>query len=84
MDTTKQKRGLAALSPERRREIASLGGRTAHEQGVAHQWDAESARAAGRRAQELHPISDEERRRRGRAGGLARRGFKKANRDDRA
>ena len=33
----KAKRGFAAMSPERQRQIASQGGRAAHVQGVAHQ-----------------------------------------------
>ena len=37
------------MSPERQREIASQGGRAAHQQGVAHEWSAEEARAAGRK-----------------------------------
>lgn len=39
-------RGFAGISPERRREIARKGGRMAHIKGTAHQWTAESARAA--------------------------------------
>jgi uncharacterized protein len=42
-------RGFAAMSPERQREIASKGGRAAHEQGVAHQWNSDEARVAGRK-----------------------------------
>jgi uncharacterized protein len=42
-------RGFAAMSPERQREIASKGGRAAHEQGVAHQWNSDEARQAGRK-----------------------------------
>jgi uncharacterized protein len=45
----RSRRGFAAMSPERQRQIASLGGRTAHEQGVAHQWDRQQAIAAGRK-----------------------------------
>lgn len=37
------------MTPERQREIASLGGRTAHEKGVAHKWTADEAREAGRK-----------------------------------
>jgi general stress protein YciG len=40
------KRGFASLSPERRREIASLGGKSARR---AHRWSAEEARKAGRK-----------------------------------
>ena len=42
-------RGLAAISPERRREIASKGGQAAHACGTAHQWTAEEASAAGKK-----------------------------------
>lgn len=45
----KQRRGFAAMSPEKRREIASRGGKAAHEQGRGHEWDSEAARAAGRK-----------------------------------
>jgi len=42
-------RGLAALSPEKRREIASKGGKAAHEYGKAHTFTPAEARAAGRK-----------------------------------
>lgn len=45
----KQMRGFACLSPEKRRKIASKGGKSAHEKGVAHQWTLEEARAAGKK-----------------------------------
>jgi general stress protein YciG len=45
----KSRRGFAAMSPERQREIASQGGRAAHEQGVAHEWNQNEARDAGRK-----------------------------------
>ncbi len=47
--TLKRPRGLAAMSPERRREIASKGGRTSQARGTAHQWTAEEASAAGKK-----------------------------------
>ena len=47
--TSKRPRGLAAMSPERRREIASKGGRTSQARGTAHQWTAEEASAAGKK-----------------------------------
>ena len=37
------------MDPEKQKAIASLGGRTAHQQGVAHKWNSEEARAAGRK-----------------------------------
>lgn len=45
--TEKQRRGFAAMDPEKQREIAKRGGKTAHEKGTAHQWNSEEARAAG-------------------------------------
>ncbi len=32
------RRGFANMSPEKQREIASKGGRAAHEKGTAHEW----------------------------------------------
>lgn len=43
------KRGFAALSPERRREISSSGGKAAHAMGKRHSWTTEEAQAAGRK-----------------------------------
>ena len=48
--TEKTKRGFASMSPERQRQIASLGGKVAHQQGVAHEWNKDEARQAGRKA----------------------------------
>ena len=48
-EAQKSRRGFAAMSPERQREIASQGGRAAHQQGVAHEWSADEARAAGKK-----------------------------------
>jgi uncharacterized protein len=45
----KNRRGFAAMSPERQRQIASEGGRAAHRLGVAHQWNSNEAREAGRK-----------------------------------
>ena len=33
------KRGFAAMSKEKQREIASKGGRAAHQKGTAHEFD---------------------------------------------
>ena len=43
------RRGFAAMDPEKQRQIARQGGKAAHQQGVAHQWTTEEARAAGRK-----------------------------------
>lgn len=42
-------RGFASMNSEKQREIASKGGRAAHNQGTAHEWTSEEARAAGRK-----------------------------------
>src|SRR5262245_2098528 len=45
----KERRGFASMSPEKQREIASKGGRAAHQKGTAHEWTSEEARSAGRK-----------------------------------
>ena len=42
-------RGFASMSPEKKREIASKGGKAAHALGTAHKWTTEEAQAAGRK-----------------------------------
>ena len=42
-------RGFAAMDPQRQREIASRGGKAAHQKGTAHEWTSEEARDAGRK-----------------------------------
>ena len=44
----KKPRGFAAMSPEKRAAISALGGKRAHELGVAHRYTSEEATAAGR------------------------------------
>lgn len=44
----KGRRGFAGMSPEKRRKIASMGGKTAHKRGTAHKWSSEEARRAGK------------------------------------
>jgi general stress protein YciG len=48
-ESRKHLRGFAVMDPARQREIASLGGRTAHETGRAHTWSSEEAKEAGRK-----------------------------------
>jgi general stress protein YciG len=45
----KEHRGFASMDREKQREIASKGGKAAHEQGAAHEWTREEAKAAGRK-----------------------------------
>jgi len=43
------RRGFALMDQERRRQIASKGGRAAHRRGTAHEWTTDEAREAGRK-----------------------------------
>lgn len=77
--TGKSKRGFASMDPEKRRAIASKGGKAAHAQGSAHEFTPEEARAAGRKGGEAaharghaHEFTPEEAREAGRKGGMAR------------
>ncbi len=45
----KLRRGFAAMSREKQREIASLGGKIAHKNGTAHVFSSDEARAAGQK-----------------------------------
>ncbi len=42
-------RGFAGMDAERQREIASQGGKAAHEKGTAHEFNSDEAREAGRK-----------------------------------
>lgn len=43
------RRGFAGMSEEKRREIASKGGKAAHQSGNANQFTSDEAREAGRK-----------------------------------
>lgn len=43
------RQGFASMDPKLQRQIASQGGRVAHELGKAHTFTSEEARAAGRK-----------------------------------
>lgn len=45
-------RGFAGMDEEKQREIASKGGKAAHEKGTAHEFTPEEAREAGRKGGE--------------------------------
>ena len=49
---TSSGRGFASMDPDLQREIASKGGQAAHQQGVAHEFNSEEAREAGRKGGE--------------------------------
>ncbi len=42
-------RGFASMDRNKQREIASKGGKAAHQKGTAHEWTTEEAREAGRK-----------------------------------
>jgi uncharacterized protein len=49
----KERRGFASMTPEKQREIASKGGRAAHQKGTAHEWTSDEARSAGRKGGQI-------------------------------
>jgi general stress protein YciG len=54
--TTQKKRegrGFAGMDEEKQREIASKGGKAAHEKGTAHEFTPEEARKAGHKGGEI-------------------------------
>jgi general stress protein YciG len=42
-------RGFGSMDPNKQREIASKGGKAAHQKRTAHEWTPEEAREAGRK-----------------------------------
>ncbi len=48
----KSNRGFASMDDEKQREIASKGGKAAHEKGTAHEFTSEEAAEAGRKGGE--------------------------------
>lgn len=75
--STRKRMGLAALPPERRAEISSMGGRAAHAQGAAYTFTPEKAREAGKLGGAAahakgvaHRFSSEEAREAGLKGGV--------------
>ena len=74
-------RGFASMDPERQRQIASQGGKAAHEKGTAHQFTPEEARQAGSKGGKVahergtaHQFDSEEAGEAGRKGGQASSG----------
>ena len=45
----KEDRGFASMDRGKQKEIASRGGKAAHQKGTAHEWTSEEARQAGRK-----------------------------------
>jgi general stress protein YciG len=68
-------RGFASMDKEKQKEIASKGGRAAHEKGTAHEFNSNEASAAAKKGHErgtAHEFTPDEARVAGRKGGLAR------------
>jgi len=49
VSVAKADRGFASMDRVKQREIASKGGKAAHEKGTAHEWTSDEAREAGHR-----------------------------------
>lgn len=45
-------RGFASMDEDKQREIASMGGKAAHEKGTAHEFDSKEAAEAGKKGGE--------------------------------
>lgn len=72
MTTGKSMRGFASMSPDKQRKIASKGGKAAHAQGTAHEFDSAEAAAAGHKGGVLVARDREHMAEIGRMGGRAR------------
>jgi general stress protein YciG len=64
-------RGFAGMDEDKQREIASKGGKAAHESGNAHEFNSEEAREAGRKGGEAVSKDREHMSQIGREGGKA-------------
>jgi general stress protein YciG len=76
MESNQSNRGFASMDEETRRKIASKGGRIAHQEGTAHEFNSDEAREAGRKGGKeahergtAHEFTPEEAREAGRKGG---------------
>ena len=49
MSDNTDRRGFASMDQRKQREIASKGGKAAHEKGTAHEFNSQEAREAGRK-----------------------------------
>lgn len=70
--TRTSRRGFAAMDKTRQKEIASAGGRAAHERGNAHEFTSEEARQAGRKGGQTVSQNRQHMANIGRKGGVAR------------
>lgn len=75
----KSKRGFASMDAAKQREIASKGGKAAHEKGTAHEFTPEEARLAGKKGGEAVSRNREHMAEIGREGG--RKSHKNTNQE---
>ena len=75
-------RGFAAMSPERQKQIASEGGRAAHKLGVAHEWNSDEARKAGKKGGQIVSQNREHMSEIGRRGGMSSGGRRNKQEDN--
>jgi uncharacterized protein len=73
-ETGKSQRGFASMDPQKQKEIASKGGKAAHEKGTAHEFTPEEAREAGRKGGEVVSRNREHMAEIGRKGGQSSHG----------
>lgn len=74
-------RGFGSMDEEKQKNIASKGGKSAHAQGQAHEFDSEEAREAGEKGGKVahetgnaHEFDSEEARKAGKKGGRQSQG----------
>jgi len=77
-------RGFASMDPERQRQIASEGGRAAHQRGTAHEFTPEEARRAGSKGGQVTSQDREHMAAIGRKGGEASHGGRNRAREEKA
>ena len=70
--TETSRRGFAAMDPAKQREIASKGGKAAHQKGTAHEFSPDEARVAGKKGGDAVSRDRDHMARIGREGGQAR------------
>lgn len=74
--SNKGEQGFASMDDEKQREIASKGGKAAHEKGTAHEFTSEEAKEAGHKGGKVahekgtaHEFTSEEAKEAGHKGG---------------
>jgi uncharacterized protein len=75
LPVVKSRRGFASMSPEKRKQVASLGGKAAHTKGTAHEFnsfEASEAAKIGHQRKTAHEFTSAEAAVAGRKGGLAK------------